>query len=324
MTNVAQSSSWKKIEKFFGIVGFVAAIAAIFGVYYQFQNKKSEAQFVILSKDYLTVKNNIEGLESNFKIINSGDLTLIGTERESSLLDSIIVFQFAKNVQILDKLNLVFNNFPEHNLSRQSINSLSLKFKQWRPNESAVYSIYIKSDNQNPLIIPKTSRIIKDGNIIVDDLTNNKLHNKKPAIDHFLNRETALFGRILGIILASLLLLAILIYTFGIMLPQWFKLRRWLWKHSNTFSIFLRDFDISKISVESAKLQFSLNKEKYMKDPTTLNLGTVWGEWKKKGFEKVPDMDSSPVNWKHFWLFVLVISILIMCTLSIIFGLIIY
>ena len=139
-----QNSLWKKIEKFFGIVGFIAAIAAIIGVYYQFQNKKNEAQFVILSRDYLTVKNNVAGLESNykyigqplknlwllkFKIVNSGDLTLIGTNESSSLLDSVIRFAFPKNIQILDKVNLLNSNFPEHKLSREGLNNLSLSME---------------------------------------------------------------------------------------------------------------------------------------------------------------------------------------------------
>lgn len=339
MTNTSiQNSFWKKIEKFFGVVGFIAGIAAIFGAYYQFQNKKNEVQFVLLSKDYLTVKNNIEGLESNykysglpvknlwllkFKIVNSGDLTLIGTNESSSLLDSVVKFTFPRNVQILNRINLLNNNFPEHKLSQEGFNSLSLSFKQWRPNESATYSIYIKSDVANPILLPKTSRIIKDGNIIVDDVTSNNRRSSQPLIDHILTAPVALVGRILGVMLSALLLLAIDFFFLGIMLPQWFLLRKWLWQHSGNFKNFIEQYDISKISA-GYKDEFIINKLNYIKDPTDLRFSNVWQEWKNKGFEKIPESGATPTTWGSFLLTLLVLTILNLCTLAIIFGLWLY
>lgn len=330
------TGSWKKIERFFGIIGFVAAIAATVGVYYQFQSKKCEVQFVILSKDYLTVKNNVEGLESNFKysgeqvknlwlvkfkIINSGDVTLVGTENSSSLLDSIITFHFNGKVQLLDKLNLIANNFPEHTLMRKDFNNLTLSFKQWRPNESATYSVYIKSNISDPSLTPSSSRVIKDGNIIVDDLTKNKPKIKVPLLDSILNNQAALIARILGFILSGLLLLAILLFTFGLMLPEWFKLRFWLWRNSENFKSFIQNFDASKIKIQSVQNDFVLNRKSYLKNPTSMTIATVWNEWKTNGFEKIPDTENSPTNWKQFSIFMLVIITLIMCTVSIILGL---
>jgi hypothetical protein len=340
MTNIStQNTIWKKIEKFFGIVGFVAGIAAIFGVYYQFQNKKNEVQFVMLSKDYLTVKNNIAGLESNykyigqpvknlwllkFKIVNSGDLTLIGTNESKSLLDSVIRFTFPNNIQILDKVNLLSNNFPEHKLSKEGLNNLSLSFKQWRPNESATYSIYVKSEITNPILLPKTSRVIKDGNIIVDDVTINQRINKQPIIDHLLANPAALIGRILGVILAGLLFLAIDLFFLGLMLPQWFKLRKWLWQHSGNFKNFIEGYDTSKIASNSNKDEFIVNRLKYINDPTALRFSTIWQDWKNKGFEKIPETASTPTTWGEFLITFLIIIILNLCTLAIISGLWLY
>ena len=91
--NERKNSVWKKFEKFYGIIGFLAGIAALIGLYFQIQVKTNQIEFQILSKDYLTSNNNIDGLKSNyeyggvsvknlwllkFKIINSGDITLIG------------------------------------------------------------------------------------------------------------------------------------------------------------------------------------------------------------------------------------------------------
>lgn len=305
-------------------------------MYYQFQSKKSEVQLVILSKDYLTVKNNVEGLESNFKysgeqvknlwlvkfkIVNTGDVTLVGTENGSSLLDSVITFHFKRNVQLLDKLNLISNNFPEHVLQRKDFNNLTLAFKQWRPNESATYSVYIKSNISEPSLTPNSSRVIKDGNIIVDDLTKNKPRLKIPLLDLLLNSQGALIARILGFILSGLLLIAILLFTFGLMLPEWFKLRFWLWKNSENFKSFIQSFDASKIKTTSVQNDFILSRDLYSKNPGLMTIGTVWAEWKGKGLEKIPETGNSPENWKQFWIFILVIVILTMCTTSIILGL---
>lgn len=334
--NSQTTSLWKRIEKFFGFAGFVAALAAIIGFYYQFENKNSEVKFIILSKDFLTVKNNIEGLESDykyagepvknlwllkFKIVNSGDLTLFSSERNSSLLDSVITFNFNNHIEILNDINLVQNTFPDHKIIRTGRNKLNLYFQQWRPNESATYSIYIKSDYSNPNFLPTAKRIIKDGNIIIENLTQHTSVQKEPLIDSFFIKPVALVGRILGIILASIIFIGLSSFLMFAMFPQWIRYQKWKYKYSKAFKDFIKDYDENKLIINKYKNDLKANRKKYANHPATIEIPNIWNDWKSLGYENIPDTANTATTWKEFVIYVFVINTINICTLGTILGL---
>lgn len=335
-SSTLEPSIWNKLKKIFEIVGFAAGIAAIIGVYYQFQNKESEVQFVVLSNDLLTVKNNVEGLESNyhyagepvknlwlmkFKVINSGEKTLVGTNKSSDLLDSVLTFNFSKSIQILDNISLLNNNFPDHKLTKRGPTAIDLSFQQWRPNETATYSIYLKSDLSNPHFLPKTSRLLKDGNIIVDDLTNSARKIKQPLLDSKFLPSFSVLCRILGIILAVLLTLTADFIFLGLTLPQWFRYRLWKMKNKRNFRNFISNFDASNLIANRYKEDFMLNKANYLKDPGSLTIYPVWQKWESDGFEKMPETGSTPTTWKYFLTVVFITIIFNIATFGIVMGL---
>jgi hypothetical protein len=334
--NIKNTGVWTKLNRFFGVAGFLAAIVAIVGFYYQFQPKKSEIQFSLISKDFLTVKNNIKGLESNytyagepvnnlwlikFKIINTGDLPLYGTNQNSNLLDSCITFKFDSNIEILNNLKLIQNNLPSHKIYKSTKNRLHLTFQQWRPNEFAIYSIYVKSNKTNPSFLPTSTRVLKDGDIVIENLLSQRIHLAEPVIDSWFDKPIPLIGRILGIFFCSLITIAICAFLFYIMLPEWVKYRYWIRKYGKTFNTFIINYDDARIKNERSKLIFVSTRKQIANNPSTLSDHVVLNDWKNLNHPTIPDTGNSGSTWRNFILILSLIIVLIICSISCVLGL---
>lgn len=326
-------SVWKQFEKLIGIVGFLAGVAALIGLYYQIQNKTNQIEFQIISKDYLTLNNNIDGLKSNYeyggisvknlwliklKIINSGDVTLIGKGEAKNILDSCINFNFDSNLQILDKIVLVQKNLPDHRLSRKDSITLSLSFEQWRKDEFAIYSIYIKSDKSDISLLPTAKRILNDGNIFIKDLSSNQEKNKRPLLDNLLSPPLPLICRILGVLMATLIFSFLSYIIIFEEFKSWGKILRWRNKYYKDFKEFLLNYD-SSVLTDYYKNDFLKYRSKYIDNPSSLSQSSE--VWKKFKGEQFPVYYNAITTWKDFWLFSLLLISVDTASISIILGL---
>ena len=332
-------SIWKRFEKLFAVITVFGAVAAIIGVYYQLHSKKVEVQYQITSKDYLTSNNNIDRLKSNyqyagipvknlwllkFKIINTGDYTLIGKGNNGSILDTSLTFKFPDGVQIVDKPNLIQNNFPDHLLLRTDSNTLSLSFQQWRKGEFASYSIYLKADKKDILLLPTSKRLIKDGNILISDLSNDQDRDKATYLDSLLTPPWPLVCRILGILLAILIFLTVNVGILNQELKGWIKILKWRNHNYNKFVSYLNSNEF--LSTDSnfysgfKKEIFIQKKTLYINDPSKLPPNPQL--WKNANVEPFPLLvSSSIVTWKSFFVFMVILFFVNLSAIAIILGL---
>jgi hypothetical protein len=138
-----------------------------------------------------------------FKIINNGDITIVGKGKNSNILDSTIKFSFKSGIEILDKIESIQSDFP-HQLVRFDSATLSLSFQQWKKNESGTYSIYLKSITKSANVVPSVDRVLIDGDFNIVDQTKSVQKVKQPLIDTLIGSPFNLVGRILGFINCNL------------------------------------------------------------------------------------------------------------------------
>ena len=350
--NIRKRTSWKSVEKFFAVMGFLAATAALIGLYYQVRTKKAKAEFQILSNDYLTTSNNIDGLNSNyeyrgipvknlwllkFKIINNGDVTLMGRGRNISIIDSTIKFKFDSKIFILDKIELLQKDFP-HNLSRLDSVTLSLSFEQWRKNEGATYSIYISSLQKDITIYPSLDRVIIDGDFNVVDFTKNRSKPKGPLLDQLLDRPISFIARILG----GILVILVLIFVTWLMIFQeflgWLKIVKWKKRNKKQFRDFIENGVIFKTEIKASEGEITEidgkelyqndihiieairnNKEEYIKSPE--NIPTYSGVWKFYSGKPAPYNDGGTTTLQGALVILFIYFAIVLAAVSIGLGL---
>jgi len=334
-TEVNKISNWKKFEKLLGVIAGIAAIAGILGVYYQIHTKSTKIEFQIISKDYLTSNNNIDGLKSNFeyegfsvknlwllkiKLINTGDVTLFGKGDAKSILDSNLIFYFNPNLQVLNKIDLISTNLPDQNLSLINSTTLSFNFQQWRKNEYAIYSLYIKSDTNNISLLPTSKRIIKEGDIYIFDLTNNQIKLKQPLLDIIFKPTFSLIGRILSFLFVFLIFILSTILIFKAIF-QWFVYLKWKKNNYQKFNAYILKLNESEIKNDVEKIVFKRMQNKYAKNPLLLPFKS--SIWKNFDGDKIPE-ENTLTNWKEFWKFILILIGIYLAIITTILGLWIY
>lgn len=302
--------TWKFWERLFLTAGFIGALVGIIGVYYQLKNKKLIADFQVLSEDYLTIKNDIDGLKSDysyrntpvqnlwlmkFKITNTGDGTLIGEGKNSNILDTAIVLKFPNKVEILDSLKLIQSDFP-HNIIKRDSQTIVLKFRQWRINESATYSMYLKSDVKSISLLPSVDRVILDGDFNIKGVPNVKTRKKEPLLEKSLPSPIPFIFRVIGLVIIGMFILFTNIALLFDGLPN--ILRVIFWKKR-----FYREYIAH---VNSSEIQYIKdNRQFYIENPGSIYTDSIF--WQEFKGDRVPVLDVSMTPWKDFGKYVLIL-----------------
>ncbi|GAB3701161.1 hypothetical protein GCM10027592_28990 [Spirosoma flavus] len=302
-----KNTPWKHFERTAIVIGALTGIIGAIGLFIQLQSKTTQVEYQIISQDYLTSSNNIPGLKANyeysdipvknlwlirFKLVNTGDETITHAGSNQNLIDSSIVFEFSKSIQILDKISLQQNNFPDHKLIRIDSNKLSLSFKQWRKNEFGLYSMYIKSNQKDVQLIPKTERVLKDGDIKVVDLTENQNKNKvnQSMLDYIIANPLNGMLRFMGIGFASILFILTTLYVFVGELFPYVVYLFWRWRYYDRYIDFVDSENVEDYLNGIPREVYLIDTRVIKRNPRLLRSQTkFWNNFKGK---KPPELGS--------------------------------
>ena len=325
----AKSINWKYFQRIGVIVAIIASIGTLIGVYYQLQTKKSKVELQLLSIDYLTSNNNIDNLSSNYKykgepvknlwlakykIVNIGDLTIIGEGTNKNIIGNKIKIKYNSEIQILDNIKVIQKDFPIEIVKEDSI-YYSIYFDQWRINESAIFSLYLKSENKINDFLPfVVNRPIIDGDILINDYTINSKTEKKPIIDYW-EEPFPLIIRIVSIIVIATILI-LLTFLFSRSLIEWIRLVSWKSRYYDKFKTFINSELLGKdierfFKNEWERKRVLEDKDEIINEPWSYPMKDEY--WEYFDGEKVPVKYPDIESWKGFfgYIFLLFLEILI-------------
>lgn len=271
------------------VVSVLALIATIVGVIIVLRSEKTEVTAQVLACDELTKYSPVAELKGSFtylgeevahlwklkvKFINSGDKTIVGVGSQTNVLGEGLNFVFPDDTRIL-KIENEADTF-DSNIMQPKSNQLQIQFSQWRSGEYRIESFYIASDyplDENPCPTTTTREII-DGNVVIQDLTEERPHERLSVIDR-LPRVISTPGKIIGGVSAGGLALAFII----ILAWAWMDtVKKLMWKrrYLSHFRVYLNQVE-PKISKRRKRL--------YMEMPEVLpdELWTTF-EGKKAGW----------------------------------------
>ncbi len=250
------SKSWKVIQKIGIILAILASLATLIGIYIQFFHKKTpEIELQVLNVEELSKSLNIEGFESHFiykgdtvqklwnirfKLINSGQVTIISNGPSSNTLSEKIILEFEKESKIVN-YNIEKNN-SSILLSKLDSTDLSISFDQWRPNESVVFSVYVKAlTTEYDLKFPKfQKRYLIDGDVNVVDYSKVQPQTLKPIIDYSSNIVSNCIRYLLSAI-SCIAILLILFFVFGKNIRKLLIHKKWFKTNHVIYENFLND-----------------------------------------------------------------------------------
>ncbi len=321
-------NNWKYFQRIGLIVAIIASIGTLIGVYFQIQTKNIKLELRLLSVDYLTTNNNIDNLTSNYKytgipvknlwlvkykIINTGDITIIGKGVKKNIIGDNIKIRYKTNVQILDNIKIIQKELPIDIIKKDSV-SFAIYFDQWRVNEFVVFSVYLKSDKKiNDFLPYVVNRPIIDGDILIYNYTNKAKKENIPIIDYFPS-PIPLIIRILTIIVILAILILLAIISIKILI-EWLKYNSWKRKYYNKFKEFIKS--------ELLKEKFMIkSKGKFSKEEINRIIEYPWlledEYWKYFEGKKIPVKHPVLYSWKGFISHIfLLLFVIIICSLII-------
>jgi len=248
------------------VVGVVALLATIAGVAIMLRPEKTEVTAQVLACDELTEYSTVAELKGSFtyadeevshlwklkvKFINSGDKTIVGVGSQTNILGEGLNFVFPDDTRIL-KIENEADTFDSSIMQPKS-NQLQIQFSQWRSGEYRIESFYVASDyplDENPCPTTTTREII-DGNVVIQDLTEERPHERLSVIDRLPIAVSITFKVIGGVIAGGWTLL------FSIILAIAWKdtVNKFNWKrrYLSDFRRYLNRVK-SKIPLEDRKL----------------------------------------------------------------------
>jgi hypothetical protein len=147
------------------IVGIIATIATLMGLYLQFKQDRIEIDIKTLSQDNLSEFTQVSNLNFNlsfnekpitnlwrasFFVENVGNKTVIGSGSKTDLITNSLSIKTAKNFQFLD-LVIDEKDLPLNLVRIDSVN-YRINFLQWKPRESIkITAFFEKIDTLNSL-----------------------------------------------------------------------------------------------------------------------------------------------------------------------------
>lgn len=227
------------------VVGLLALVVAIVGVVIVLPSEKTEVTAQVLASDELTKYSSVAGLRGSFtyadeevthlwklriQFVNSGDKTIIGTGNQANILDEGLNFVFPDDTRVL-RIEEEASTF-QSTIVQPKPNHVQIRFSQWRSGEYTIISFYVASDeplDADPLPTTPIIRDIVDGNVLVQDLTEEIPPERVPLIDR-LPRAISTFGKIAGGISAGVIIVGLLVFVI------------WSWKNSIGLSTWKRRY----------------------------------------------------------------------------------
>lgn len=323
---------WVSFQRIAGILALIGVVVTVLTLWFQIRTKVLGGEIQVLLADKLTPFIDVPGLESKFeyqgdsvqelwklrlRLVNDGDLTIIGRDSRKNILGEGIILGFPVNSKVLVIVEEKKDSSFPHTLTylkitdsngipRENENVLQLKFDQWRPEEAVVYSLYISSDvnEQGPPLPHVDERCIIDGRLAVKDLHIATGLQPKPIIER-LPKPMAVTGKILGVILACLLIVGATIFFIN---GVYERIRIWLWKRKH----FAKYVSFIESAIDFNKHYFS--KEHYLKEPWSLDAD----QWKDFSGPKCP---VSYPDFDNIWQLILagvIVLLIVLASLSLI------
>jgi len=260
----------KRVSSLFERFGLVFAIvltltALVIGLLTYFTlEQKTEVAAQVLASDELTTyhpdmeaKFTYEGEEVTHlwklkvRFVNSGDKTIIGTGNQSDLVGNGLNFVFPDDTRML-RIEKETETF-QSNVVQVKPNHFLIQFSQWRSGEYIIASFCVASDKlleTHPFPSVPTREII-DGNVVIQDLTEERPRERMSVIDRLPIAVSITFKVIGGIIAGGWTLL------FSIILAIAWKdtVNKFNWKrrYLSDFRRYLNRVK-SKIPLEDRKL----------------------------------------------------------------------
>jgi len=256
ITSINSSNFWEILKKIGIVVAIIMPTIIAINAYTQLRKENTELTLTLLSsKDMLPSVDKDEDILAIYKfrdsivselvlvtyeIVNTGDVTIVGSGGRSNLVEPEIKFVPNKPEYIYNDI-LIDKNVPNAIIRFDTLNNLILEFTQWKPLERLVFSLYYAKNYYEELdgyILKPKDRFLIDGDI-KNQMYVDKVEDSEYKIYNGLNPVIRLIVIVSAVVFLTTVLILV-IYFYFLTIKNTINLYLWNNKYHDQVKNFLK------------------------------------------------------------------------------------